>query len=164
MKKTLNEQGFRKLVRRIVQEQLESGELDEYVANDDSNPHKDVHADPTGRNWDSGLDEADLDEYVANDDENPHKKVHADPSGRNWDSGLDEADESRTYGASTLIADEVGDLFERLVAEHMRKEYLEPVHPASLKRARLTVVDTVLDQLAELGDLSGTDTFFTKGR
>lgn len=37
------------------------------------------HADPSGRNWDSGLDEM--------DDE------HADPTGRNWDSGLDEADQ-----------------------------------------------------------------------
>jgi hypothetical protein len=58
-KRTLDEQGFRELVRKIVSEQLDDSALDEYVANDEGNPHKDVHADPTGRNWDSGLDEED---------------------------------------------------------------------------------------------------------
>jgi len=49
-KKVLNEVQFRGLVRKMVRE---------YVANDDQNPHKKTHADPSGRNWDVGLDEMD---------------------------------------------------------------------------------------------------------
>lgn len=45
----MNLQELRLLVRRLV---------NEYVAND-GNPHKDAHADPTGKAWDAGLDEAD---------------------------------------------------------------------------------------------------------
>lgn len=45
MKKlTLRE--FRLLVRKLV---------NEYVTNDDENPHKEANADPTGRDWDKGL-------------------------------------------------------------------------------------------------------------
>lgn len=50
-KKVLNEAQFRGLVRKMVTE---------YVANDDQNPHKKVHADPSGREWDEGLDETEV--------------------------------------------------------------------------------------------------------
>jgi hypothetical protein len=46
----MTEAQFRKLVRNII---------NEYVANTDSDPHKEVHADPTGKAWDVGLDEVD---------------------------------------------------------------------------------------------------------
>lgn len=36
----------------------ESDKVDGFVANTDADPHKADHADPTGRNWDNGLDEA----------------------------------------------------------------------------------------------------------
>lgn len=58
MKKRLTLNELRLLVRGLVTE---------YVANDDANPHKEAHADPTGKAWDTGLDEADDDLDEADD-------------------------------------------------------------------------------------------------
>jgi hypothetical protein len=52
-----------------VSEQLavdvdEADDLDEWITDDSDNPHKKVHADPTGRDWSAdhgGLDEVDDD-------------------------------------------------------------------------------------------------------
>ena len=49
----MTEAELRRLIRRLVVE---------YVANTDGDPHKDDHADPTGANWDAGLDEADAED------------------------------------------------------------------------------------------------------
>lgn len=69
MKKRLTLNELRLLVRGLVTE---------YVANDDANPHKEAHADPTGKAWDTGLDEADDDLDEADD-----VKWWKDPS--SWD-------------------------------------------------------------------------------
>jgi len=53
MTKMLNERELHRLVSSIVNEQIVD------MTNDDANPHKAAHADPSGRNWDAGLDEAD---------------------------------------------------------------------------------------------------------
>ena len=45
---------------------------------------KDAHADPTGKDWDKGLDEADEDH-----EGDPRWEDHADPTGKAWDAGLD---------------------------------------------------------------------------
>ena len=108
--KALNETQFRGLVRKLVRE---------YVASDETkqepNFNKDAHADPSARNWDTGLDEMqgpdvppnmgeqplemspNLDE--AEDDHSeehggkrngdPRYDDHGDPTARNWDTGLD---------------------------------------------------------------------------
>ena len=75
MKISLKE--FRLLVRKII---------NEYVANTDGDPHKEDHADPTGKAWDAGLDEADEDH-----EDDPRWDNHADPTGKEWHSGLDDA-------------------------------------------------------------------------
>jgi hypothetical protein len=98
MKKlTLRE--FRVLVRQLV---------NEYVANDDQNPHKDVHNDPTGKDWDKGLDEAEEDgmsdhphmggfalgevDSDKSHEGDPRWDDHADPTGKEWHAGLSKAD------------------------------------------------------------------------
>jgi hypothetical protein len=50
MPRSLNEAQFRGLVRKLVRE---------YVTDTKGDPHKDVHADPTAKAWDTGLDEMD---------------------------------------------------------------------------------------------------------
>ena len=50
MPRSLNEAQFRGLVRKLVRE---------YVTDTRGDPHKDVHADPTAKAWDTGLDEMD---------------------------------------------------------------------------------------------------------
>jgi hypothetical protein len=54
MKKRVALAEFRSLVRRLVSEQL-----DQYVSDDGYNADKEAHAEPSGRNWDTGLDEGD---------------------------------------------------------------------------------------------------------
>lgn len=50
------------------------------------------HADPTGKAWDSGLDEADEDH-----EGDPRWDDHADPTGKTWDAGLDEAASKKSF-------------------------------------------------------------------
>jgi hypothetical protein len=102
MPRILNEAQLRGLIRKMVTE---------YVTNNDENPHKDVHADPTAKSWDTGLDEldeldsSDLSQAGPSDDDagvemsptmdlgevdgDPHAEVHADPTAKSWDTGLD---------------------------------------------------------------------------
>jgi hypothetical protein len=42
-------------------------EVDGYVANTDGDVRKDVHADPTSKDWDAGLDESDEDDLDEGD-------------------------------------------------------------------------------------------------
>jgi hypothetical protein len=80
MKRVLSEGQFRGLIRDLVKE---------YVANDDGNPHKDVHADPTGVAWDSGLDEEmTLDEADEDHEGDPRWDEKGDPTQREKYTGL----------------------------------------------------------------------------
>jgi hypothetical protein len=89
MTKLLNETQFRGLVRDLITE---------YVSDDQNkrepNFNKRLHADPSARNWDSGLDESDEDHSETHGGKrvgDPRWEEHPDPTARNWDSGLDEA-------------------------------------------------------------------------
>jgi hypothetical protein len=123
VKKTLNEAQFRGLVGRMVRE---------YVANDDQNPHKDDHADPSGRNWDEGLDEDDemqeaekdhVDMRGAHKHRDPRWDDHADPSGREWDAGLDESPTDTNISDS--IASKISNMLYQMLLHHFSESHLQ---------------------------------------
>src|SRR5712691_6809976 len=82
-------------------------------------PRWEDHAEPTGRNWDSGLDEAD-DEL---DEAKPHKK-----GGGRASLGFGIPEEDLGYGSSVVdeIIDEVSLAFYKQVMQHFSKEHLKP--------------------------------------
>ena len=89
-KKVLTEGQLRGVLRGMIRE---------YVANDEGNPHKDVHADPSGRNWDTGLD--DLDEAMGPQTPPP---VSDDDPPMEMNLEMDESEEehSETHGGKKV--------------------------------------------------------------
>lgn len=145
MVKTLNERQLRRLVEQMVD-----------VTDDDANPHKDVHADPTGRNWDAGLDE-DNDfgggksnkklgyPYSKGVHTKPLKKAGEDDHGKHIDEADDDEVEPEDDEQSDLandVAERVGMVFYDML--HYKFPFEE------LDRAQLRLEDWVRRMVTSL--------------
>jgi len=95
----------------------EGDKVDGYVANTDGDPHKEDHADPTGRNWGASLDE------------------------------LDESNYSSFGGINEDITEEVGETFYRLLMKHFSAEHLKRGTLEILRRNVEECVSEQVDKL-----------------